>query len=233
MYKFIHLDILQIRFRYLHSFIAQNFKMMKNKTIILISLMTLTFSTEARQQTEYFIDPRDDKSYAIVAIGKFHWFADNLNWEINGSYCYENEDKNCETYGRLYKWEIALNACPQGWHLSTDYEWQALELAVGMEFQELAFRSNRGKDEGLKLKVGGSIGFNAKYAGWRRKDGTYRAMGDNAAFWTSTDADLAHAWHRDINTGDEFVYRSRVYKPYAMSVRCVKNHLVADEPEEN
>jgi len=70
------------------------------------------------------------------------------------------------------------------------------------------------------------------YGGWRRKNGTYSALGKNSALWTSTEADLAHAWHRDIDTEDDFIYRSRVVKSYALSCRCVKNWSVQDTIED-
>jgi len=101
-----------------------------------------------------------------------------------------------------------------------------------MEFRELAYRSNRGVDEGGKMKEGAESGMEILYGGWRRKNGTYRALGENSAFWDATEADLDHAWHRDIDTGDDFVYRSRVVKSYALSCRCVKNWAVQDEEED-
>jgi len=40
--------------------------------------------------------------------------------------------------GPPYRWEVALEARPVGWHLVTDYEWQGVELALGVPFEELA-----------------------------------------------------------------------------------------------
>jgi len=196
----------------------------------MIILLSILHYLQAQAQT--LTDPRDGKVYKTVTIGDMTWFAENLNYKIQGSYCYDNQDQNCDKYGRLYKWEIALSACPPGWHLSTEYEWQYLETALGMEFRELAYRSNRGVDEGGKMKEGAESGMEILYGGWRRKNGTYRALGENSAFWDATEADLDHAWHRDIDTGDDFVYRSRVVKSYALSCRCVKNWAVQDETED-
>ena len=94
-------------------------------TIILLALVVII--ARAQNSATSFTDPRDGQEYSIVEIGNLSWFASNLNYKIEGSYCFENDDKNCDIYGRLYKWEVALNACPQGWHLSTDFEWQELE----------------------------------------------------------------------------------------------------------
>lgn len=91
---------------------------------------------------DIFIDPRDGKSYNIIKLldGKW-WFAQNLNFTINGSrialpalrsnfdqttikeddpaYFYDSY-----LYGRLYDWEAARKACPPGWHIPTKKEWR-------------------------------------------------------------------------------------------------------------
>lgn len=181
------------------------------------------------RKEEGFKDARDGQSYPTIEIAGMTWFARNLNYKTPDSYCYDGKPQNCERYGRLYRWEASLAACPVGWHLSSEYEWQALELAVGIPFGELATRGNRGTKQGARLKEGGDTGFDVQLGGWRRsEDGGYEALGKNSAYWTATESDLDHAWHRDIDTGDDQIWRSRVVKPYALSVRCVKNRADRD-----
>jgi len=49
-----------------------------------------------------------------------------LNYEAEGSVCYDNKPANCKKYGKLYNWNAAMKACPKGWHLPSHDEWQIL-----------------------------------------------------------------------------------------------------------
>ena len=176
-----------------------------------------------------YVDPRDGERYPVIEIDGRLWMARNLSYDAKESFCYDDEPENCVRYGRLYRWESALSACPPGWHLSTEHEWQELELAAGLDSAYLENYGNRGTDQGRRLKEGGDLGFSAQYGGWRRsEDGGYEALGRAAAYWTAGESSLERAWHRDIDTGDDMIWRSPVIKPYGLSVRCVKDWAVRD-----
>ena len=101
-----------------------------------------------KSRTGKFTDPRDGKVYKTVKIGKQVWFAENLNFDCKGSKCYNDDPKNAEKYGRLYDWETAKKACPRGWHLPSNEEWNELvDFAGGLGENELA------KAAGKKLKA--------------------------------------------------------------------------------
>lgn len=91
-----------------------------------------------------------NKEYRTVRIGNRCWFADNLNRTTKtgegDSKCYEDNDANCEKYGRLYNWmgatrsttsqyntgEEVRGICPAGWHLPSNREWIQLFADMGV-----------------------------------------------------------------------------------------------------
>ena len=54
------------------------------------------------------------------------WLTANLNDDVAGSYCYDDDTLQCHRYGRLYTWSSARQACTAlrgAWRLPTDSEW--------------------------------------------------------------------------------------------------------------
>ncbi|GBU22139.1 hypothetical protein R80B4_02044 [Fibrobacteres bacterium R8-0-B4] len=66
-----------------------------------------------------------------VQIGNRRWMAENLNIITGRSWCYDNDESNCQKYGRLYDYKTALEACPPEWRLPSKDDWNSLIRAGG------------------------------------------------------------------------------------------------------
>jgi uncharacterized protein (TIGR02145 family) len=175
-----------------------------------------------------FTDQRDGNVYQLVTIGSQTWFAENLRYNAAGSWY--NTNNPDPKYGRLYDWNTVLTACPAGWHLPTDAEWNTMEMALGLSASDanlIQFRGTHGT--AMKSTTGwgygngtNSSGFNAFPAGGYYS-GSYFDLGGNAFFWSASEYDATYAWFRYLFDGDAGVARSYLYKSYGFSCRCLQD----------
>lgn len=70
-------------------------------------------------------DTRDNKAYALAQVGGKLWMAQDLNYAGSTSECYNEQEANCTSNGRLYTFNSAQRACPSGWRLPNREEAQA------------------------------------------------------------------------------------------------------------
>lgn len=206
--------------------------MTKIKLILLALLLSACAAhrqavTDNAPKAGTFTDERDGQTYQWIRIGKQVWMAQNLNFKTpKGSYAYDNNPANRDKYGLLYDYPTLIDACPKGWHLPSDAEWQELEVSAGMSWANAKSMNFRG-DIGAALLPGGKTGFNLLYAGWH-KPGSFEVLGETAYFWTSTQSD-APVYARMFKRGYNAIYRNRFGIAYAMSVRCVKDEEPASK----
>ena len=109
-------------------------KALKKNYLFLAAIIVLTpiiscSQSDQNMGTDTFTDSRDGQTYRWIRLkdGK-KWMAQNLNYDIEGSTCYEKEKANCDKDGRLYTQKAAIAACPKGWRLPSDDEWWGLAL---------------------------------------------------------------------------------------------------------
>ena len=193
-------------------------------------------SSSAKAGSEYdatantLKDLRDGKVYKTVKIGSQVWMAENLDYETEKSYCYNDSSKYCDKYGRLYTWATAVDACPTGWHLPASAEFDTLFKAVGSQM----VAGNRLKaTSGWKtnINLGDEYGFSALPAGSRYFDGTYNSEGTNADFWSSTeDNGGSNAYAMYLKSDDAEAFLTAQSRNLGKSVRCIKDDTTSSVP---
>ncbi len=184
-----------------------------------------------------FTDARDGKTYPTVKIGEQCWMGKNLDFDAEGSWCYNDSNANCGKFGRLYPWDAAETACPEGWRLPSDDDWRILEsfLDTETDYSNSTWMQNnayRGVDAGIRMKaVSGwfsngdgydSHGFTALPGGYKNYYGYYESINYMAMWWSSTEQDSLHVYHRGLHSHFDNLHRRNYYKLMGMSVRCIK-----------
>ncbi len=236
--------------------VVENFPDEQNLVLLAKAKLTKT------EGIKYFTDQRDGNQYPFVAIGKNYWMAKNLAfmpkvsplkeqggiwvYEYDGSSIYEAKlTENYNTYGCLYDWEIAKNACPDGWHLPSHIEWTDLDNFVGRNDPNgYADRQNY-SDQWIFQKlvdqkkwhytwIINSTNFGAVPGGTRVRRPSrdfYYDQGGGAYFWSSTKATTKDIWFRNLDQLTEKIIVGVGLPEDGMSVRCVKNELVEFDKE--
>lgn len=199
----------------------------------------------------HFCDFRDSTIYKFITIGTQTWMAENLDYETENSYCYNDSASYCSKYGRLYTWAAAMDSvgtwstngkgcgynktcsptypvrgvCPEGWHLPTSAEFETLFTVVGGQ-------STAGKvlksTSGWNSSGNGTdaFAFSALPAGIRRNNGYYYDEGDFAIFWSSTEdteVGSSNAYSMYLNYSSDDADLGCNYKNHGFSVRCLKD----------
>jgi len=160
-----------------------------------------------------FTDPRDGKVYKTVKIGKQIWMAENLNYEAEGSRCYGDVPANGEKYGRLYHSYAAKEACPPGWHLPSEEEWETLVGFVGgkeIAGKKLKATISNGTDE---------FGFSALLGGHFYDEGDYFIYLNGSGNWWS--ANTSYFWFMERGSNEVVNHYSGGTSMF--SIRCVKD----------
>jgi len=187
-----------------------------------------------------------------VLIGKDIWMTENLNVDRfrNGdlikeakttdewlraaenkrpAWCYYNNDSTKGSmYGRMYNWYAVIDPrglAPQGWHISTDLEWEALvEFSGGRKKAGKKLKSRNGWAR--DANGNNESGFNGLPGGirWYFGDANFNFAGDWGCWWMAPGG-------RSTYIGNYAQLLSNVNQCFmgdygygtAASVRCVKN----------
>lgn len=203
-------------------------------------------------------DERDGQYYKTITIDGQTWMAENLNYAYleptskldSSSFCYGDDSKNCDLYGRLYLWSAVIDSAgtfsKAGMGCGMMKECDAAaddseDLIQGVcpkgwhvpkdsEWNKL-FDAVGGKSlSGVNLKSTewnysagtDEYGFSALPAGKRDMSNSYVENGKVTAFWSASEFTerIASQWQLD---GYDYVTLMRDGKNTAVSVRCLKD----------
>jgi len=176
----------------------------------------------------------DGNEYTTVVIGDRVWMAENLKttryrdgssifhapeWDVwldvdFGAYCqYDNDTLHAETYGRLYNWHAvndARNLAPEGWHVATEADWDALIAHLG--------------GDGVAGEVMNTGDFAALMGGTRGGttiNAVFMNQGDNAHWWSASKDGDGNAIGYGIGMSNPYTSKSASPAFHGRSVRCV------------
>ena len=164
---------------------------------------------------------------------------DDATWIslTTGAYCYYNNDSAtyAAVYGKLYNWyavagiydassfsdlSLRKNLAPAGYKIPTDGDWTTLELTLGANAGTQMKSTSGWSDEGNGTN---SSGFAGLPGGDRSYDGTFYDIGDDGAWWSSTENSTTGAWFRYLRYDGSGVYRFGDNKTNGFSVRCLRD----------
>ncbi|PIB35486.1 hypothetical protein BFP72_08815 [Reichenbachiella sp. 5M10] len=194
---------------------------MKAVLTLFVTILISTPQLYAQETNGIFFDPRDGQEYETVFIEleleggvsiTKEWMAQNLNYASEGSYCYNNYEEYCDTFGRLYTWAGALEACPAGWHMTVDAEWEAMTNKHGGK-----------KSAGATFKEGGESGLNLLMAGFGEPNGAYIDVGVNGYYWKRKNLNDQAPGLITIHNGVDYFTDDHINASHRNSIRCVRN----------
>ena len=173
---------------------------------------TFTF-TDSRDGTEYkaieFAIPLEGGVYI-----KRSWMAENLRYEVGqGSFCYKDEPAYCEKFGKLYVYEKAVEACPEGWRVPTTNDWMLLFSAYGGLHSA-----------GLALMEGGESGMDLLLGGFGDASGLYKGISIEGNYWDSEEMSENTAGIITFHQGSSEVFHSKIGKKNRSMTRCIKEY---------
>jgi len=222
--------------------------------LVLISIMMIMSNcSDDEEVVSNQIKDADGNVYTTVIIGTQVWLNENLKttkyndgtaipyvtdntaWDdlTTSAYCWQDNDiTNKSAYGALYNWYAVNtgNLCPDGWHESTDDDWNTLVNFLGGEAVAGGkLKSTRTAPDAHPRWDSPNTGatdeynFRALPEGGRSTGGEFTTKGKYGTWWSATEWNSTGAYLRDMYADKSTVFRGGSDKANGFSVRCVKD----------
>jgi uncharacterized protein (TIGR02145 family) len=184
-------------------------------------------------------------NYRTIAIGTQTWMAENLDYVVAGSKCYNNDPSRCNEYGSLYDWSTAMalplscntnscanqiqsphrGICPSGWHIPSQSDWNTLSSYVQStsgcsSCDAKLLKSTSGWSDGDNGTD--QYGFSALPGGNGYSDGSFSYVGGSGFWWSASEYNAYDAYFRVMYYDLSNVYRDGL-KSRLYSVRCLQD----------
>jgi len=196
----------------------------RNSMVLVICLTVLPLLSRA-QVSGTFTDRRDGHVYHWVKVGTQSWMAENLRFNLPaGSWAYNNDSAHEANFGRLYTWKAAQAACPKGWHLPSDKEWEALIQSLGGSGEAGVKMQSMDTVGKRKVPAGGTTAnpVSTLLSGIRHPDGSCIGINYWGGCWSSGKINDTVAINVLFARGTKDMGMSSNDKNSGFSVRCVK-----------
>lgn len=175
------------------------------------SIRCISQGSSLNDDFSFVVDSRTNQPIKTVQIGDQIWLAGNMNYKsskMTKNYCYDDNEANCEKYGRLYEWNDAILVCPEGTRLPNTKDFEKLK-----KYLKTSGRSDE---------------FAPVMPGFRNAKGGYELIDARADYWSSSDVSgVGKYWFISTSKPGE-LSTSKFSKKAAMTVRCLKDSLTFD-----
>ncbi|HPS63752.1 MAG TPA: FISUMP domain-containing protein [Bacteroidales bacterium] len=193
--------------------------------LLFTGFLLITAALQA-QMTGTYNDPRDGNEYYWVKVGKQVWMAENLRYQVVGSWAYNYDSIHEMKFGRLYSWDVAQSACPKGWHLPAPKEWNALIQTLGgpdeaggrmQQMDTLAKRTDLAATGSPNPKI------SSLFSGIRYPDMKFSSLNLWGGCWSTVKVNDSVAENYLFARGSKSIVTSTNARGTGLSVRCVRN----------
>ena len=223
---------------------AENYSpLSSSKTIYVVDPTVDATVTGAGYQVDSasFKDPRDGGVYYLTKAGDQVWMQNNLYYTESGV-SFDYSPAIDPIFGRLYTWEEAMKACPDGWHLPSDAEFgklagyavggsafpagETFTAAAGPLMANAFFIGDKMWTYWPQVPITNKTKFSALPVGYgidQIDSQKYMGLKSYSVFWTSGESEGKGVYRYIYVDKNDIFAASGDEKSFRATVRCVKD----------